>query len=159
MKILIKLSPILAMLIGIILLGSGAAGALFTYSNVARENIVTTGDSAIPNTPVRGIFTLKAQSDIIRTHTLNNTEGKTFAEMPRSIPQLDSEMNPVVDQDGKPVMTPNTARNAWFNATTLTTSLNLAILAYAFSGLVILLGLIMIWMGLIMKHFIKREAK
>lgn len=152
MKTLLKFSPAFAILIGIALLFSGVGGALYTYKSVTREQVVTTGDSAIPNTPVRGPFTLKAQADIIREHVLRKNDRKTFAEMPRTVQQRDADGNPILDKDNNPVMIPNAGRKDWIDATALTTALNLALLSYAFSGLVILIGLIMIWIGAIVRH-------
>jgi len=159
MKLILRYSSTLTILIGLLLLLCGTGGVAFTYSNVARENVTTTSDSAIPNTPVRGVFTLKTQTDIIREHTLRSTGGKTFAEMPRTIPEVDADGNQVLDKDGKPVMVPNVARNAWFNATTLITALNLAIISYAFSGLVMGIGIIMIWFGIMLRALTKIYKK
>lgn len=153
MKKILLASSFLAIITGLVLVGSGIWGIVFTYTNVARENITTPDDSSIPGVPVRGPFTLKAQSDIIRVHTLRMTEGKTFAEMPRQIPKLDVDGKPILGEDGKPAMTANTARDIWITATTLITALNLGIFAYAFSAVVLLLGLFSIWTGVIFYAF------
>ena len=89
MKKLLIASSILAVLAGIVLVAGGIWGIYFTYKNVSEEKIVTPKDSAVPERPVRGPLTLKAQADIIREHTLKMTDGKTFSEMPRQIPKLD----------------------------------------------------------------------
>ena len=149
MKKILLVSSFLAIIAGLVLVGSGVWGLAFTYTNVARENITTPDDAAIPDVPVRGPFTLKAQSDIIRVHTLRMTGGKTFAEMPRQIPKLDVDGRQILDEDGNPVMTTNTARDIWVTATTLITALNLGIVTYAFSILTLLLGLFSIWNGII----------
>ncbi len=149
MKKLLIISSIFAITAGILLLIGGVWGIMFTYKSIAQEKIVTPSDASIPEKPVRGPFTLKAQADIIRKHTLKSTGGKTFAEMPRQIPKLDENGQQVLDIDGKPVMTANTARDMWITATTLTTALNLGILTYVFSGLIILFGCISIWTGIV----------
>lgn len=147
MKKLLLVSAWLAIVAGIVLVAGALWAVAFTYNNVARENIVTTDDSSIPGVPVRGPFTLKAQADIIREHTLKATGGKTFSEMPRQIPKLDEKGNPVADKDGKPVMVANTARDIWITATTLRTALHLGIITYAFSAFILLFGLVSIWTG------------
>jgi len=72
MKKLLVTSSVLAILAGIVLVAGGIWGIYFTYKNVANEKIVTPKDSAIPEKPVRGVLTLKAQADIIREHTFAN---------------------------------------------------------------------------------------
>lgn len=157
MKKLLKISSYLAIIAGIVLVVGGVWGICFTYQNIAQEKIVTPTDASIPERPVRGPFTLKAQADIIRAHTLKITGGKTYAEMPRQVQKLDTNNQPVLDQDGKPVMVENTARNIWITATTLTTALNLGILTYVFSGLILLFGLISIWTGMVF-YFLGRKS-
>ena len=149
MKKLLLISSILAVFAGVALVSGGIWGIYFIYKNVSDEKIVTPDDSAIPERPVRGPFTLKAQADIIREHTLRMTGGKTFAEMPRQITKLDDSGNPVLDAEGNPVIVANTARDIWITATTLITALHLGILAYIFSGMILLLGFISIWTGIV----------
>ena len=149
MQKILSVSSFLTIIAGLVLVGSGIWGIAFTYTNVARENITTPDDASIPSVSVRGPFTLKAQADIIREHTLKMTGGKTFAEMPRQISKLDVEGKPILGEDGKPAMTANTARDIWITATTLITALNLGIFTYAFSAIVLLLGLFFIWTGVI----------
>ena len=127
----------------------GIWGICFTYKNISQENIVTPADASIPEAEVRGPFTLKSQTQIIREHTLRITGGKTFAEMPRLVPVLDASGNPVLDEEGNQAMTDNTARDIWITATTLITALNLAIVTYAFSALILLFGLVSIWTGIV----------
>jgi hypothetical protein len=147
MKKMLRVSGLLGILAGIFMLGVSIYGICFTYQNVVRENIVTPADASIPNAPLRGPFTLKAQADIIREHALKASDGKTYAEMPSKVPQMDAQGNPVLDSQGKPVMISNAARTTWVTATTLTTALNLGIITYAFSALVFFMGLVTIWTG------------
>lgn len=137
------------MFAGVVLVAGGIWAMCFTYTNVSRENITTPDDASMPGKLVRGPFTLKSQADIIRKHTLKSTGGKTYAEMPRQIEKLDAAGNPILGEDGKPIMVPNTARDMWVTATSLMTALNLGIVTYAFSGFIILFGLISFWTGII----------
>lgn len=157
MRTLLKVSSVMAIVAGGILAGGGIWGICFTYQNIARENIVTPKDAAIPEQAVRGPMTLKAQADVIREHTLAATLGKTFAEMPRQIAATDKDGKPVLDKDGKPVMAANTARDIWITATTLTTALNLGILTYVFSGLIVLFGCVSIWTGIVFCFLAKKS--
>jgi len=125
---LFRLIPYITFIMGVGMIIGGLWGAIFTYSNVVRENINTPDDATIPNALVSGPLTLKSQADVIRHHTLETTENRTYAEMSR-------------DED----------RSIWIIATTLMTALNLAILAYAISALSISLGIFLILSGLVFR--------
>lgn len=139
MNKLVSVSGIVLLLAGIVMIIGGIAGVIFTYSSVKSENIVTPEDASISARPVRGPLTLKAQADIIRTHMLRMSDGKTYGEMPRQIQKLDDSGNVILNDDGSPMMIPNATRDTWITATTLITALNLGIMAYAmFSGMIVL---------------------
>jgi hypothetical protein len=133
---------------GAFMMIGGIGGITYTYKSISAENITTPKDATIPEAQVRGPFTIKAQADAIRMHTMTRTGGLTFAKMPRTIPKLDENKNPVLDEKGEPVMVPNELRSgAWMPALTLTTSLQLAIVTYAFSLLSLVLGFLFIVNG------------
>lgn len=156
MKNLLKVSAVFAFIAGLIMVIGGVWGISFTHKNISQEKIVTPKDAEISEAPVRGPMTLKAQADIIREHTLKTTGGKTYAEMPRTIDKVDAAGKVVLGADGKAVQVPNTARDMWITATTLTTALHLGILSYVFSGLFILLGLISFWTGVVLNALGKK---
>jgi hypothetical protein len=136
MKKLLNISSVLALVVGVGLIVGSIWGMCFTYRSIARENIVTPADASIASTPVRGPFTLKAQADIIREHMLTMAGGKTYAEMSRE----------------------DTNRATWITATSLTTALNLGILAYALCGLTLLFGFFLLLVAGIMRAFAKRTS-
>ncbi len=134
MKKLLTISSVLALGVGIIMVLGGAWAVMFTYQNIAREEIVTPGDASIPNAPVRGPLTLHSQANIIREHVLKMTGGKSYAEMSR-------------EDENRPL---------WITATTLITALHLGVITYLFSGLIILFGLISIWTGVVFAALSKK---
>jgi fatty acid desaturase len=79
-----------------------------------------------------------------------------YSEMPQKIAKLDQAGNAILDENGEPVMVSNDARSIWITATTLITALHLGIITYVFSGLIVLLGLISIWTGIIFRILKKR---
>ncbi len=141
---------IFAMVVGAISVFGGIFGAAYTWDQAVDQNITTPDDAVIAETPVRGPFTMWSQSDIITHHQLDRTEGLYYAELDRRVPQLDEAGNVVLDENGEAVMVPNEARASWLTATTLTTSLGLGILAYAFSAFAIVMGITMFLVGLVL---------
>jgi hypothetical protein len=140
---------IFAMVIGVGSMLAGIAGAAFTYQQAAVENIVTPDDAILPEVPVRGPLSMYAQSDIITQHQLDRTEGLRYAEMDREVPMVDENGEPVLDEAGEPVMGPNEARLSWIDATSLTTVLNVGIMAYALAAFAIVVGATLALLGLI----------
>jgi hypothetical protein len=138
---------LVAIVVGLGSVLGGLGGMVYTYQNAAVENINTPADARIAEAPVRGPLTMWAQADIITTHQLNRTEGLRYAEMPQRVPQLDDAGNPVIGEDGEPVLVANAARASWINATALTTVLSLGIMAYALSLFAIVMGLSVAGLG------------
>lgn len=141
-------SAVVFIVAGVCMMVGGIGGIAYTHQGIVAEHVTTAEDSALPNKPMSGPLTIKAQADIIRVHTLKRTEGLVFADMPRTIPKLDDAKNPVLDEKGEPVMINNELRfGAWMPALTLMTSLQLALIAYAFSALAFVVGLLFVVNG------------
>jgi len=154
---LLNITTISLVFLGVILIISGFCAIGYISNQVAKENITTPSDAFIPNTKVRGPFTLIAQAEIIRHHVLKTTGGKTYSEMPSKIPVLNSDGTSVLGLDGKPTMIDNSARDIWIKPNTLITALNLGVISYAFSGLVVVLGIGFIFIGVTFKYIIKNK--
>jgi hypothetical protein len=152
----LAIAGIVALVVGIGSVAGGVFGAWYTYDQAAAQNVVTPDDAAIPETAVRGPFTMWAQSDIITHHQLENTDGLYYAEMDREVPQLDEAGQPVLDENGEQVMVPNEARASWINATALTTALGLGIVSYALSAFAIFVGVALALAGYAFLHIRKR---
>ena len=146
---MLMMAGVAALIIGVGALGVGIFGMSYTYNRAAEESITTPADAAIPETPVRGPFTMLAQANVIRKHTFNATDGMAYAEMPRQIPQLDDDGNPVLDENGEAVMVPNTRRDIWVTSTTLQTALLLGALGYGLSAFAVVYGFTSIATGLV----------
>lgn len=144
---LLAIVGILALVVGIGSFAGGVFGAVYTWNQAAAENITTPDDAFFPEVPVRGPFSMWAQADIIEHHQLDATEGLRYSEMPRQVASVDEAGNPVIGEDGEPVMVANAARASWINATSLMTALNLGVLAYALSAFALVVGITMIASG------------
>jgi hypothetical protein len=109
------LAGILAMAVGIGAMAGGIFGAWYTWDQAVAQDVVTPDDAAIPETPVRGPFTMWAQADIITHHQLDNTEGLYYSQMDREVPAVDENGEAVLDENGEALMVPNEARASWFD--------------------------------------------
>lgn len=147
---LVAVVALFAIVVGAFSILGGLGGMVYTYQQAAVENITTPGDAIIAEAPVRGPLTLWAQSEVITRHQLDRTDGLRYAEMDRLVPELDEAGNPVIGEDGNPVMVNNQARLSWIDATSLTTVLGLGIMSYAFSAFAIAVGLALLGIGLVL---------
>jgi len=143
------LAGILAIAVGIGAMAGGIFGAWYTWDQAVAQDVVTPDDAAIPETPVRGPFTMWAQADIITHHQLDNTEGLYYSQMDREVPAVDENGEAVLDENGEAVMVPNEARASWLNATTLTTALSLGIMSYALAAFAFVTGLTLAVVGFV----------
>jgi len=119
--------------------------------DLAREQIVGTPDSSIPNQLVNTGAKAQAFADVMRKHTLEATGGKTYAQMERYLdkagkPTNDEKAAAVDAKSGEPVANP--ARNIWVTETALTTALNTAYFAESTATFVIVMGIAMLLTGI-----------
>jgi len=120
-------------------------------SDLAREQIVGTPDSTIPGQLVDSGGEAQAFAQVMRKHTLEATDGQTYAQMGRF---LDDSGNPTSDEaaaatdpkSGQPVENP--ARNIWISSTAFQTALNTAYFAESVSTFVIVIGAAMLLAGI-----------
>ncbi|HET9261021.1 MAG TPA: hypothetical protein VFP42_12930 [Acidimicrobiia bacterium] len=154
--LVLAIAGVLAFVVGFGSLAGGIFGIWYTYDHAVAQDVTTPEDAAIPETPVRGPFTMWAQSDIITQHQLENTEGLYYSQMERMVPLLDEAGQPVLDENGEVTMVPNEARASWVPATTLTTALGLGIVSYALSGFAVAIGVTLIVIGYTFFHIRKR---
>ncbi len=148
---------ILTLAVGFGSVAGGIFGAWYTWDQAVTQDVVTPDDAVIPDTPVRGPFTMWAQADIITHHQLDRTDGLYYSQMERLVPAVDENGEAVLDENGEAVMIPNEARASWLDATTLTTALSLGIVSYALAAFAFLTGLTLVAVGFVFLH-IRRKA-
>ena len=144
-------ASIMLIAFGIGSIGIGIAGVNEVRDNLARENIVGTPDSSIPGQKVDTGSEAKSFAAVMRKHTLESTEGQTYAEMGRF---LDPQGNQTSDEEkaakdpttGQPV--PNRARDLWVTETALTTALNVAFFAERVAFFSIAMGAMLLLTGI-----------
>jgi hypothetical protein len=128
----------------------GANGIDRVHSDLAREQIVGTPDSSIPNQLVNNGSKAEAFAKVMRKHTLEATGGKTYAQMPRYVgkngqPTNNEKAAAVDPKSGKPVDNP--ARNLWVTETALTTALHSSYFAESVATFAIVMGVALMLTG------------
>ena len=146
---------------GVVLIAFGIAsitmsidGRAEVRDSLAAENIVGTPDSSIPGQKVDTGSEAKAFAETMREHTIETTDGQTYAEMGRFVdengkPTNDEALAAKDPETGEPVA--NQARNIWVTETALTTALNMAYLAeqIALFGIVVGVALLLSGVGFV----------
>ena len=134
---------------GLYMVSEGRSAKDEVRDAIVRENIVTSEDATIPNVPVTSAATAKAQAEVIEAHVLKATGGDTYATVDRYVSAdglgTTSDREQALIVDGNPV--PNPARNTAFQGAALRTSLNLAVMGFKISDLVIGMGFFMVAIG------------
>ena len=133
------------------LIGVGIAGRDTVRSDLAREQIVGTPDSAIPGQKVDTGSEARDFAAVMRKHTLETTGNQTYAQMERF---LDESGKPTGDEaaaakdpkTGEPVE--NGARNIWISSTAFQTALNTAYFAESVATFVIAIGGALLLVGI-----------
>lgn len=117
---------------------------------LVRENITTSDDASLPGVRVDSAATAKSQAAVIEKHALESADGDTYSTVARYISADGVGTTSVREEallgpDGNPVANP--ARNTVFQSVALRTSLNMAVMGFKVSELVMGLGLFMIVLG------------
>ena len=119
-------------------------------SDLAREQIVGTPDSSIPNQKVDSGAEAQAFAKVMRKHTLEATGGQTYAQMGQFLdnagkPTSDEKAAAIDPKTKKPVANP--ARQIWVTETALTTALNTAYFAESVATFAIVMGFALMLVG------------
>src|SRR3954465_5410877 len=129
----------------------GIDGRSTVRSDLAREQIVGTEDSAIPGQKVDTGSEAKAFAAVMRKHTLEATGGQTYSQMGRF---LDANGKPTNDESAaakdpktnQPVE--NGARNIWISSPAFQTALNTAYFAESVATFVLVVGIALLLVGI-----------
>jgi hypothetical protein len=129
----------------------GLDGRAQVRSDLAREQIVGTPDSTIPNQKVDTGSEARAFADVMRKHTLEAAGGQTYAQMGQFLdangkPTSDEKAAAVDPKTHKPVQNP--ARQIWVTETALTTALNTAYFAESVGTFAVVMGVALLLVGI-----------
>ena len=156
----VRLFPRLVILVGIafaiaglVTAGTGIYINTFVGQQLAAQNIVTTDDATIPNTPVSDIPTALSMAEVIQRHANEGSNGLTYAQMGRFAVEsgdpagTNNAEEAATDANGNPM--PNQARNSQLTAASLVTSLSLSAMAIGASYGAIALGVGFTLLGIV----------
>jgi hypothetical protein len=138
--------------IGIGSIAVGFDGRDTVRDELARENIVGTPDmKSVANEKIDTGQEARDFAAGMREHTLADTKGLTYAEMPRFLdengkPTHDEKAAAVDPKSGEPVTNP--ARNIWVTETALTTALNTSHFAESVATFSIVMGFALLLAGI-----------
>jgi hypothetical protein len=143
----------------------GFAGRGEVRDRLAQEQIVGTPDSSIAGQSVDTGSEAKAFADTMRIHTLDATDGLTYAEMPRAVFAKGGKPVPDAQADralasGKAIDNP--ARQIWITSTALSTALNTSYFAESVATFTLVVGfalmLIGIGLGVLTRSAVQAES-
>lgn len=131
-----KIVGVISLIAGILLILGGAITYFTVSQQLAAEKIVVPADAAfLAGDDVNGPFSAYAQADIISTHALGISEGKTYAEL--------GELAGKAEADGDMELADqyNGQRDTVMNASFLRASLFTSVLAFGVAALVVGIGI------------------
>jgi hypothetical protein len=148
---------------GIVVVALGIWGFMFTRDHIKEEGIVfgPASDPAVAEhaekwagEPVETGSQALAFAEVMREHTLESTNGMTYAEMGRfqsaespSDPKgTNDEAAAAKDAKGQPIS--NGARDIWVTETALTTALNMGFMSEMLSIFSIIVGVALLLTGI-----------
>jgi len=144
-------ASILLIALGIGAVVIGISGRETVRSDLAREQIVGTPDSAIPGQKVDTGAEAKEFAATVRKHTIEATGGQTYSQMGRFLDDSgkatsDEKAAAIDEKSGQPVENP--ARDIWISSTAFQTALNTAYFAESVALFVIVMGAAFLLVGI-----------
>lgn len=114
-----------AIVLGVLLVVGGVGTWVLVSETLADQQITTPDDACLSGRQVTGPFTAYCQATIIEKHTLESTDGLTYAELDRDDPRRETAMN----------------------SSFLQASLFTSILAFGVSAMAVAVGLLFVLIG------------
>ncbi len=148
---LARTAGIIAIIAGIVFILAGGVTWGMVTSQLKAENITVPQDAAfLAGAQVQGPFSAYAQADIINTHALAGTDGRTYAELGAAMQEV---------EPGSPEHTElQEQRTSIMNASFLRASLFTSVVSYGVAALVIGLGVLLILIGAGMNQLAKARV-
>ncbi|GGI02778.1 aromatic ring-opening dioxygenase LigA [Egicoccus halophilus] len=125
-----------SIVLGVLLVIGGIGTWAMVSSTLAEQRITTPDDACLPEREVRGPFTAYCQAQVIQEHTLDTTDGLTYAELDREDPRRDLAMN----------------------SSFLQASLFTSILAFGTAAMAIGMGVLFVFIGLGIRDVAERTG-
>jgi hypothetical protein len=138
-----KIAGIASIVAGVLfVLAGGVTWGLIT-TNLAEQNITVAEDSTfLPGDDVNGPFSAFAQAQIIDTHAMAATEGRTYAELGGLVKEAEAAGDTALAEELQG------QRATVMNASFLRASLFTSVVAYGVAALVMGLGVLLAAVGL-----------
>jgi hypothetical protein len=125
-----RTASILAIVFGVVLIGAGVGTWILVSNTLADQNIVVSEDADCrAGATVSGPYEAYCEAKVIDKHTLEATDGKTYAELDREDPLRQTAMNSAF----------------------LQSSLFTSVVAFGVAGMAALAGVLFILIGLGMR--------
>ena len=125
-----KLASIAAIVLGILMIVGGVATWVMVTNTLSDQRIVVAEDAdCAAGDDVNGPYSAYCQAKIIDKHTLDSTDGKTYAELDREDPLRETAMN-----------------SAFLQASLFT-----SVVSYGLAAMAVAMGLVFILIGLGMR--------
>ncbi|UFU02056.1 aromatic ring-opening dioxygenase LigA [Ruania suaedae] len=141
----IKAVGITSFVLGLIFVLAGVGTWAMVSSQLADEEITVAEDARwFGGSQVRGPLTAFAQADIINTHALHATEGRTYAELGAAMQGVDPESEEHAELSAQ--------RQTVMNASFLRASLFTSVVAFGVAALVIGLGTVLALTGVAIRR-------
>ena len=142
MKTPAKITGSIAIIAGIIFIVAGGATWGLVSGQLADQNITVSDDSPmLAGDDVNGPFSAYAEAQIINTHSLAATEGKTYAELGGAVKAAEAAGDTALAEELQG------QRNTVMNASFLRASLFTSVVAFGVAALVMGLGVLVALIG------------